>query len=181
MALILEDGTGLVPTANSYVSRAEFFLYWADRFDAAFDPTSLAFPLLSIDRALIKATDYIEMRFRNRFKGFRLVYSPDPQPLSFPRAYLYVRCLPVLGVPKDLKAATCEYAKRILLNPAGLLPDPGGYDATGQLIVSNRRKVGPIEVDVTYEAGSSDAIRSYPVADRLLSDYVVCSDGCIRN
>lgn len=181
MALVLEDGTGLILTANSYVSRAEFFTYWVDRFDALFDPTSNAYALLSVDRALVKATDYIELRFKNRFKGRRLVNFPDPQPLSFPRACLYVRCLPVLGVPKDLKSATCEYAKRVLMNPTGLAPDPGGYDATGQLISTKRIRVGPIEKESVYEAGTGDTLRSYPAADRLLCDFIFEVDGCIRN
>jgi hypothetical protein len=175
MAFVVEDGTGTVPTANSYASVAEFKAYWDDR-----DFNYTGFSDTLIQHALIKATQYIEWRFRHRFRGIRSVYSPTPQPLSFPRLCLWVFCVLVTGVPDGVKQATSEYAKRVLTTNPDLQPDPGGYDATGQLIGITIVKVGPIEKHTTYEAGTGPVVREYPYADGLLADFIYCADGVVR-
>lgn len=173
MAFLVEDGTGEVAGANSYVSVAEFKAYWDDR---GFVYTSFTDP--QIEQALVKATDYIELRFRNYFRGHRLVTDP-PQPLSFPRACLVVRCLLVEGIPDQLKKATHEYGKRAL-ELGDLAPDPAGYDNTGAVLTVRERKIGPIEEKATYESGSSASLRPYPAADSLLEEFVAGAGGVIR-
>jgi hypothetical protein len=65
MALTIEDGSGVIG-ANSYMTEAEVSAYLTDRgretdWDAATAAVTTA--------ALIEATDYIEQRFGDRFKG----------------------------------------------------------------------------------------------------------------
>lgn len=173
MAFLVEDGTGEVVGANSYASVLEFKTYWDDR---GFDYTIFA-PDAQVERALVRATDFIELKYRLQFKGRRLVLSPL-QPLSFPRYGLYAYCTPVEGIPDALKAATHEYAKRALTGE--LVPDPGGFDATGQVIEATKVKVGPIEKEQRYQAGSGAILRDYPAADNLLTEYLYTPGGVIR-
>lgn len=177
MSFVVENGSGTVALANSYNTVAQFRAYWDDRDLEGFDHTQ--FSTAKIQRALIRATDYLESRYRNRFKGMRLVYDP-PQPLSFPRSNLYVRCVLIEGVPNEIKNAVNEYAKRVLTTAPELRPDPGGFDSTGQLIGNVREKVGPLEVETQYEAGSAASARDYPAADELVADFICSSGGVIR-
>lgn len=97
---------------------------------------------------------------------------PVPQPLSFPRANLFSReGVLVQGVPPKVQAAVAEYAVRA--HAATLLPDPT-VDDTGRAVARKLEKVGPIEEEIEYEAGSgiSRLLRPYPAADRLLMEYI---------
>ncbi len=173
MAFTVEDGTGEVAGANSYASVEEFEAYWDDR---GFDHTVYTEP--QIEYALVKATDYIELRFRNYFLGYRVVREP-PQPLSWPRAGVVAHGVLVEGIPDQLKRATNEYAKRAL-ELDDLAPDPGGYDSTGGLIKVRERKVAAIEEKTEYEVGSGALLRPYPAADSLLEEYIAGAGGVIR-
>lgn len=174
MAFVVEDGTGEDPLANSYASVAEFKVYWDDR---GFNYTIYS-PDAALERALVKATDFIERKYRRSFVGCRLL---SDQPLSWPRAYAWLYGAPLEGVPVLVKQATFEYAKIELTTPGGLAPNPAGYDATGQLVNATVKKVGPIEIHQKYEAGSGAAFRSYPYADGLLSELVTGAGGVVRN
>lgn len=103
-----------------------------------------------------------------------------PQPLSFPRQNLFDReGIPVQGIPNRLKFATAEYAVRALSKT--LMPDPV-IDASGRTVTAKREKIGPIEVQQSFEEGGalSQLIRPYPAADRLLSEYVSSGARVIR-
>lgn len=104
-----------------------------------------------------------------------------PQPLSFPRAELYDDDnVLVSGIPALLKNAAAEYAVRAIATPAGvdLAPDPT-HDDFGGIVTSVREKVGPIETEIAYLAGTATGtkLRSYPTADRMLSDYIKQTSG----
>jgi hypothetical protein len=176
MALVVEDGTGTNPLANSYVSLAEFSAYWLDR---GFDYTEYTTP--AIQQALIKATDYIEQNNMGMWKGYLL---EEDQPLQWPRTYVYVNCQEADPVPRQLKYATFEYAKRVLTSDdAELQPDPEDRDESGQLIEKRFEKIGPIETDTTYFAGSGSSVKSYPTADKWLYPLLRygSGNGSIRN
>ena len=168
MAFTVEDETGL-PEANAYVTVAEFKAYWDDR---GFDYSSFTDPD-DFQVAIIKATDYIENRFRTRFKGSREF---EDQSLSFPRLRLYDEDgRLVTGLPIRLKHATSEYTKRAL--SAELSPD-FVTDDTGQRVVRKKEVVGPIEEETQYvEAGGIAIYRPYPTADALLEEYIIASGG----
>jgi hypothetical protein len=164
--LVLEDGTGEDPTANSYASVAEFTAYFTDR---GFDYTT--FTPGAIERSLISATDYIDLNNKRWFKGHPVDVD---QPLAFPRECCYIDLgggayRVAEGVPPELKRATFEYAKRVLTSEDGdLMPDPADKDETGQTLLYSFEKIGPIETKIDYVPGTGAEVRSYPYADKLL-------------
>lgn len=153
MAFVLEDGTG-ISNANSYANEAEL--------DAYLDDRGVTKPAGNIDALLVRATDYIEMRWGAKFAGTKLV---STQRLSFPRGDLDE----YPGVPECLKNATIEYAVRAA--SGSLAPDPV-FDTTGRRATKTKRKVGPIETETQYAENGAGAIaplfRPYPLADSLL-------------
>lgn len=178
MSFVPETGLGTDPLANSYATLEEFADYWTDR---GFDYTG--FTTGAIQRALIKATDYIDLNNKYYFKGYIL---EEDQPLAFPRQNLYVACRLVEGVPLDVKRATFEYAKRVLEGAddgnGDLQPDGEDRDETGAIITKRFEKIGPIETETEYLAGTSSEVRSYPVADKYLIPYLrFTTAGSIRN
>lgn len=172
MAIIVEDGTGIF-NANSYNSAAEFKSYWVA---VGYDFSS--YTNSEIEIALIRATRYVESRFRNVFYGWR---QTDTQALSWPRTGVLVNWLPLDGtVPISLKNAINEYAKRALPATAELSPDPADTDSTGQIIKRARKKIGPIETETEYMGGSGQIIKPYPSADRWLADLLSMGNEVIR-
>lgn len=164
MAFTVEDGTG-VAGANAYIEVAFADAYFTDRGVTAWTGDNA-----TKQAAIIKATDYIETRWGDKFKGSPEHLDPR-QPLGFPRACLYDRAGQLVeGIPEKLKKATAEYALRALSGE--LMPDPT-VDASGAMVIGNRQKVGPIETEVTYAASMGvKTLKPYPAADRLLSEYV---------
>jgi len=170
MPLVVEDGTGL-STSNSYVTLAEFKAYHDDRgndYSACSDA--------QIQSALIRSSDYIEARWRRRFKGRRLA---GDQALSFPRVGLFDDEFRLVeGIPETLKRAQHEYAFRALTTK--LLPDPT-TDATGLRVRRSRRKVGPIDTEIEYQQDASQLLKPYPAADRLLRAFVIAPGEVVRS
>jgi hypothetical protein len=134
MALIIEDGTGVVG-ANSYVSVAEFQAWLAARgYTITGNPEQL----------LLRAMDYIESL---NYWGMPVICDQD---LAWPRAWV-----PMDGccyfnsnqIPEDLKTAQMQVARSIDagVDPLSTLP---------RLVSSVT--VGPISV--TYEKGSTAPI-----------------------
>ena len=158
MSFTVEDGTGKVD-ANSYVDVAFANAYFIERdnsvWDSYFDDKKQA--------ALIRATDYIEMRFGSQFSGSRL-YPDNPQALSFPRKDASSVSI---GLPTAIKRATCEYAVRSIV--ADLVADKSNAEG-----VSTRVKIGSIEKETTYPftPRPSKEFASYPTADLLIKPYL---------
>jgi hypothetical protein len=170
VAFVVEDGTGL-SNSNSYCSVVEFQAYWTDR---GFDYS--AYTDGQIEKALVRATDHIELTYRAFFRGVREV---DDQALSFPRALLYVELVEVEGVPDNLKRATHEYAKRALT--VDLDPDLADTaTAGGAVLLSETKKVGPIETRRTFQAGGGRLLALYRGADMWLTEYLYGSGTRIR-
>jgi hypothetical protein len=148
VALIVETGAGDA-SANSYASVADADAYFADRNDATWTGTNSV-----KEAALIIATAYIDSRYRARWQGYQ---TSSGQALSWPRIDVYKEeyiCIPPNTIPKELKNATIELAKRALTNQ--LMPDIAAGAAS---II--KKKVGPIEID--YAVGQVPSkIWSYP-------------------
>lgn len=165
MAFVLEDGTGKA-NANAYASISFADAYFEDRANAAWaavtdDDAKSA--------ALIKATDYVENRFK--FKGTPLLIT---QALHFP----CLNNIPAAGVPTKLKQAVCEYALRAL--SASLAPDLT-VDERGLQVAAKTEKVGPLEESTVYVTTSGVKVfRAYPTADMLLRDLVIGQGRVIR-
>lgn len=171
MAFLVEDGTGLA-SATSGASVTEADAYFTDRAVTAWTGTTGV-----KQAALIRATDYIELRFALYFKG-TMQFPLTPQALSFPR--LDENGI-TTGIPVAYKRAVFEYAVRALSSV--LAPDPT-VSASGLSLTSELHTIGPITDSFTYAkagAGSAPSLfKPYPAADRLLTPLLRGSSGVIR-
>lgn len=162
---VVEDGSGKT-NANSYVSVADADQYHLNRANSEWAALSETLR----QSYLVRATDYVDQRFGERWVGLR---GSDTQALDWPRS-----C--VVGVEPDaipvkLMYAVCEYAFRC--KDGALAPDPK-LDEAGVAMVTIGMKAGPIEKRFQSAAGSSapatvHLIRPYPAADMYLSRLVV--------
>lgn len=114
MAFTVEDGTG-VDNANSYVAVADCDTYHSDRGNAAWTGSDAV-----KQAALIKATDYVEQTFGERWQGKQ---NDVPQALKWPRYSVIVDGIYLDSdeIPQRLKDAVCVLALEALtadLNPA---------------------------------------------------------------
>lgn len=174
MALVVEDGTGK-PLANAYIDVAFADAYFAARAQAQW----ATYTQEQKEAAIIAATDYIDVRFGPRMRGTK---QHKGQGLQFPR--LGVPCAPAGAVPPQVQKACAEYAVRAAKGP--LAPDPT-VDNSGQAVIGQKRKVGPIETDVKYKASTSGGEftgmkwKPYPMADALLTCVLWSGSKVMRN
>src|SRR5690554_3813411 len=125
--------------ANAYIEVAFFKSYHDDRGREYSSDNDL------LEQAIIRATDYVDNRWGDRFKGSRLTTT---QALEFPRKSLRDRTNSIVeGIPAKLKQATAEYALRAIDNE--LAPDPEVH-ASGNRVTGMREKVGPIEEEFSF-------------------------------
>lgn len=161
MALIVQNNSGTMLGANSYVSFDDAINYFVDR-QVEFDDDE------KLETALIEATTYIDVTFGSRFWGAKIA---EEQETEWPR----VNAFSDIGYDYSgiihfrLMRACYEYAK-IFYDTNELFPSPT-YDDSSQLIKSKTTKVpGAVESSVTYhDSGKKLDTRKYPKADGLLS------------
>lgn len=172
MAFTVEDGT-IVAGANSYTTVADADSYFGDRANA--DWAALDTP--TKQSLLVKATDYLVQKYRNRWKGMRVNIK---QTLDWPRAGVQIedyfdpqqgpRLFPFEGlaflvptdiVPDEVKHACCEAAIRAKAAP--LAPDL----KRGGMVKS--KKIDVIETE--YFEGAP-ATTSYQAVEMLIKIYL---------
>ena len=173
MAIIVEDGTGVVG-ANAYTTTSFVDSYFSDRGISTWVGTTQ-----QKEYAIIKATDYIETIYSNKFMGNK-EFPSNPQGLSFPRVNIYDKNGDAIsGVALNLKKACAEYSLRAL--SSSLLPDPT-VDSAGLIIESTRKVVGPLEQESKYKTQGAVPvyIKPYPQADYLLSEFLTQSGKAVR-
>lgn len=173
MSFVVEDGTR-VAGANSYVSVAYANTYFDDRNVTAWADITIP----EKEFALIKATDYIEKRFRMQFIGYR---QAKDQPLSWPRYDAVLEdgwWIDGDTIPVEVKQAVCEYAYQAALT--GSLISATATESSASPKVAESIKVGPISVTERYKDSASNArslpisvvssssIPEYPAADLIL-------------
>lgn len=170
MTLILEDGTG-IDNANAYTDAAAFKIYHKDRGKEFSAGTS------EIDKAIIRATDFIDRKYGGRFKGVKEFATENE--LEFPRLKLFNRAgILVTEIPTKLAWATAEYAFRALTEELFLTPT---IDETGLRRIGFLERVGPISEEVKYaESTTRELEKPYPVADKLLSEYLKTANTLTR-
>lgn len=131
-AFVVEDGTGLL-TANSYLSENGFTDYW-DITNPDWDYSGFSDD--EIIGALIRATAYIDNRYRGRWPGVTL--KGRAQALAWPRTGapnpVFILTSPFArdadgndidnaSVPREVVAACAECAMREVVQPYVLSPD----------------------------------------------------------
>jgi hypothetical protein len=169
MTFTVEDGTG-VAGANAYITETFFGDYHAER---ANDVSAVTVGTVR-QAAIIKATDYVELRWGRAYRGGPRTL--ETQGLGWPREEAYDDDGFILeGVPSKLAQAVAEYALRAAT--AELAPDP----VLDPALVGRRRKVGPIETEDTYRAGgATTTLKAYPKADRLMAALTRHGGGVVR-
>lgn len=166
MAFVLEDGTGL-PNSTAYITPAEMTSYHLDRnveISAQYDDTLK-------QRAIVVGSEYVDLVWGPSLHGRVLL---STQALLFPRQCLYSKlrpCVPLTGIPRNLKYAVAEYALREMITPGSLLPDPVVSD-TGMQVLITTEKVGPIEERIQYTGSAVQSMKSFPKADRWMYDFI---------
>lgn len=164
MALTVETGAGLAQ-ADSYVSVADFDAYFLARYS----------PDLNIDdnakeRALRRATKWVDAEFRARFPGCKRI--GRLQGLEWPRSNAADReryAIDAYTVPKEIVEATCEAAQRELTEEGSLAPD---QERGGSI---KRIKAGSVEIEY-----GADAINgtTRPVIEGILAP-ILCQASAI--
>ncbi len=169
MAFIAEDGTGLAD-ANSLCSVSDADTYFADRSNTAWAGTDA-----TKEAALIRATDYIEMLFSEKFKGEAF---SDTQALCWPRWFGAMPKTPIF--PQDIKRAVCEYA--VISLTSSLIPDIT-IDDGGLPVLVTKKSVAGITKEYKAIGDTSttpNRIRSYPSADFLIAKWLIGAGGSGR-
>ena len=168
MALIVEDGTGLV-NAESYISVADANTYNSNRGYTSWAALTDA----NKEIALRKATDYIEQVYRLRFLGYR---HTEDQALSFPRDEVPRRDFTYLNqfsfypndvVPQEIKNACAELAYKSITTE--LSPDITR--------VTKREKVGVLEVE--YD-NTQVPYTKYRAIDNMIAVFLSSTSGVSR-
>lgn len=164
MAIVVEDGTG-VAGAETFISVTDADTYHINRTATAWtDATTEA-----KESALRKSKDYLEGKYRLRWKGTR---ATQGQPLSWPRTGVYDQdgyLIASTTIPQALKDAQAEAALRAL--SADLQPD---LERGGAV---KREKVDVIEVEY-FGAAAGETLR--PTVDRLLLGLIRSKNELVR-
>lgn len=164
MALIVEDGTGLV-NANSYIAIVEARAYANDRglILPAADP--------DLEKLLIKAMDFIEA-MAGEFQGVKT--SPN-QALQWPRSDVVLDGYPFdsHALPKTLKLAQSQLVTDA--NLQDLMPSGSGKEVVSE-------KVDVIEIQYA-QSGSTNPQPIFTKAKALLKPLLKRNlfDGALRS
>jgi hypothetical protein len=152
VAFTVQADDGTTAEANAYCDVSFFKGYHDDRggsYGTATDP--------AIQKALILATDYVDARWRSKFRGLKLSSS---QTTEWPRESAYDDIGGDLtGVPRKLKFAVCEYALRVIKNGSLLVDALPPVSATGEM-----QPLGPV-TEVTIKAGPVEQSTKYGDTD----------------
>lgn len=164
MAIVVEDGT-IVDGANSYVSESDFGTYCDDRGLTPADGDAEA--------ALIRASQWVDNTYRNRFPGYRV--NGREQTMEWPRSVAYdASCFLIADdvVPDEVIKAVCEAALRELTEAGSLAPDLERGGSIQQLQAGS--------VSITYGSNAA-ANTSFQAIDGILSGLIGSSNGFTAN
>ena len=182
--LVTDPGSS---TANAYADLTFVDTHHADRGNTAW----ATFAQDARESAIIRATDYIDKRFGQRFRGVR---QAKDQSLEWPRLDAFdddgFLLSGVDQVPRNLQKAMAEYALRALAYmvlapdpplpvPAQDLTDPTFARETDVFtgeVVRKKERVGPLEEETWYETRAQVIQRSLGAGARsvqssLLNDF----------
>ena len=170
MAFIVESVTGL-SNSTSYLSLADFKTYHDDRGGVYSTYSDGA-----LREALVRATDFIDRRWRGKFVGARLLTS---QALEWPRTNaFYFDGRTISGVVAEIEQATAELTLRSAAEFAKTTssridPDPV-LDETHRVLSSKSESVGSVQRAVAFSGGDSAILlwRRFPAVEGLLHELV---------
>lgn len=161
--MIVEDGT-IVSGANSFCTVAFADSYFATRGVVEWVGSNTV-----KEQALIKATDYIELVYSDKFKSYIL---SDTQLLSFPRE-LYGHI-----VPDGIKKANCELALRSLVS--NLIIDVSSESSVSRL----KKKVvtiGPMVTSTEFATGiTNSGVVNISKVNLMIRPFINSYNGVLR-
>lgn len=168
MSFIVEtqDGSSYTPGANSYASDTDATTYFNDRGITTWSGTQAV-----MQAALVRATQYLDARYKARYQGSRLFTA---QSLGWPRRGAIDRDFtqsfgfgvqtgfgsmgyPILGIPTNLRYATFEAA--LIALGTDLMPF---MNIIGSM---KAQQVGGIKID--YQ-GDTPSLATYQFIDTLM-------------
>lgn len=154
MPLVIEDGTGDEPTANSYATVAELKAY-AD----ARDISLAGYYDTQLEVFMIRAMDFIESR--KNFQGER---SGTTQPLMWPRRGVYIDNIAVDPgeIPRELVYGQIALAIEAMTND--LMPNQLPSDSNNVI----KEKIGDIEIAYS-DKRTPNKVPAFAKANALLS------------
>lgn len=159
MALIVEDGSGTNPAANSYATTEQLLTYANER---GVDLGSLPGPQLEV--LMVKAMDYLES-LGHKYKGQKV---STTQPLQWPRVDVWDVEIPGAMLPFDEIPRLIEYAQLALAIEAHTLELMPNRNLTGQGAVI-KEKVGDIELTYAQETPTQNFTSAFSKPYALLS------------
>ncbi len=175
-SFVVEDGTGKTD-ANSYCSVAD-----ADTYHATYTGSTdwSGATQAAKERALVQATQYLDGKYGNRWRGYRAHGYPDDstdQALDWPRVLGY----DADGWPYDddtlptrLQQATAEMALRFVLGD-----DPFAAVTEQENLSAESVTVGPVSESKTYR-GAKGYGNVYPKIDALVAPLISPGGAVIR-
>jgi hypothetical protein len=169
----VQDDDGSETSAVSYLDATDFAAYHLARGNVV--PVSST---AQKEAALVRATDYLDQRFR--YRGEKL--TGNTQSTEFPRMNAYDNAgRAIYGIPKAVKDATAEYALRSLADE--LNPDPV-RDTSGRRVIAVSETIGPLSSSFTYANGGgltgAAVLPEYPAADmKLVRAGLTTGDGIV--
>lgn len=161
MPIVVETGTGLDPTANSYASAATVSAYHLARGNAAWTGTDAV-----KEDAILRAMTYIESLPWNGYK------TAATNPLEWPRAWMEDRSGYAIAsnvVPQAVVNALCEAALRELEAAGSTMADTGRDDAMTKLEVAGA-------VKLEWDAAAPN-VTDFRVVKALLKGLIAPSGG----
>lgn len=168
MALTVEDGTGLA-NADSYVSEAD-----ADTYVTAYEPEGFATWNAATsgakEVALRKATQWLDIRFADRWKGIK---KNSTMSLDWPRSGVCIENVQIASteLPTRLTQATIEAAVRFL---SGELQADVAADSQG--IRRERSELAVLKEEIEY-AGQKSTQKSTPKLLSLVGPLITGGTG----
>ncbi|MCK5494772.1 MAG: hypothetical protein KAI80_00055 [Hyphomicrobiaceae bacterium] len=172
--IVVEDGTGGDPTANSYISLndANTYLESIGQQDV---PAWVNASTAQKIAALIAGQVYMDDTYRTRYLGAPALATQDTQPLEFPRDGLCAPSgaeIPSDEIPPEIGQAQTHLAIQAVIQPLDLQPV---YDATGRSVKRKLVRVeGAVTKDTEYDGGTNPTTRrKYPAAERVLRKWLM--------
>jgi hypothetical protein len=161
MALIVQNDSGTITNANSYIDVAYADSYFTARNNVTWSAASTA----NKEAALVKAWQYIDTAFT--FVG---QIATDTQNTEFPRLYIYNSAGKELtGIDVKVKNAQCEYAVIALSQDLTINQTPSAQAP----IKKEMNKADVVETEVEYDTSKGQPIvYSYPLGDFWLKDFL---------
>lgn len=165
---VIEDGTGIT-NANAYCSLAEATQYHDNHGGpAAWTSATQA----TKENAVRQATQYLDLNYK-----WKYVKTTSTQALEWPKRYVQDWngfAIAANVIPQQIKDACAHLALQVI-NGVVLIADL--QDEGSIKRISNT--VGPLSESIEY-AGAERPEKSFVIADKLVRDFVVASEGMME-